>query len=80
MELKALLRHLKSQVISNYFVANVSNLTHKVMYNKNIDPFVGTDDEFKRRIIEDVITNIDDVQVVEVVNVESDIGSFSKIE
>jgi hypothetical protein len=46
----------------------------------DIDPINMKDDEFKRKIIEDVTTNIDGVQLIEVVNVEEDTGPFPKIE
>jgi hypothetical protein len=78
-EVKALLHHLQSQVISSYFVVNVSNLTNKLTDNKNIDP---SDDEFKRKIIDYVLHPPinDKVQVIEVVNLEDDTGTFPKIE
>jgi hypothetical protein len=41
---------------------------------------VGVDDEFKRKLIEEVQTIDDEVQVIEVVNVEDDTGPFPKIE
>jgi hypothetical protein len=51
------------------------------MDNKNIDPFAGSDDEFKRKIIEEATPQInDEVQIIEVVNVEDDTGLFPKIE
>jgi alkyl hydroperoxide reductase subunit AhpF len=63
-------------------VANVSNLTSQLIDNKNIDPYILSDEEFKRKLTKEVTTPIDDydVQVVEVVNVEDDTGPFSKIE
>jgi hypothetical protein len=62
-------------------VANVSNLTNRLIDNKNIDPCILSDEEFKRKIIEEVTPHIDDeVQVIEVVNVEDDTGPFPKIE
>jgi hypothetical protein len=61
--------YLKERTFSSYLVANVSNLTSRVIDNKNIDPFVASDDEFKRKIMEEVTPHIDDeVQVIEVVN------------
>jgi hypothetical protein len=47
--------------------------------NKNINPFLGSDAEFKRKLTEE-ITAIDDVQPIEIVNVEDDTGPFPKIE
>jgi hypothetical protein len=81
-ELKTILwEYLKVRTFSSYLVANVSNLTIQLMDNKNIDPFAGSDDEFKRKILEEVTPHInDEVQIIEVVNVENDTGPFPKIE
>jgi hypothetical protein len=68
--------YLKTQTFSNYLIANI---TRRLIDNKNTDPFVGPNEEFKRKIIEEVQT-VDDVQVVEVVNVEDDTGPFPKTE
>jgi hypothetical protein len=49
--------------------------------NKNIDPYILSDEEFKRKTIENATTHTDDdVQPIEVVNVENDTGPFPKIE
>ncbi|MDR0571543.1 MAG: hypothetical protein LBG48_01690 [Rickettsiales bacterium] len=53
--------------ISSYLIANVSNLVSWIYDDEGIDPINQIDDEFKRKIIEDVTTNIDDVQMIEVV-------------
>jgi hypothetical protein len=67
--------------ISSYLIANVSNLVGWLYDNESIDPINMKDDEFKRKIIEEVTANIDDdVQVIEVVNVEDNTGPFPKIE
>jgi hypothetical protein len=81
-ELKTILwEYLKIRTFSSYLVVNVSDLTNRLMDNKNIDPFVGSDDEFKRKILEEVTPHInDEVQIIEVVNVEDDTGPFPKIE
>jgi hypothetical protein len=52
------------------------------MYNKSIDPFLGSDDEFKKKIIDYVLHPPieDEVQVIEVINVEDDTEPFPKIE
>jgi hypothetical protein len=78
-EIKELLKYFPT-AISSYLIANVSNLVGWLYDDEGIDPINTSDEEFKRKIIEDVTTNIDDVQVVEVVNVEDDTGPFSKIE
>jgi hypothetical protein len=83
MILKTLLHHLKAYVISKYFIANVSNLTHKLRYIKNIDPFVGTDEEFRKKVIDYVFNppiEDEEIQIIEVVNVEDDTGPFPRIE
>jgi hypothetical protein len=77
-----ILRVLKLQVISNHFVANVSNLVSQLIDNKNIDPHILSDNEFKKKnngICAQSPIN-DDVQVIEVVNLEDDTGPFPKIE
>jgi hypothetical protein len=79
-EIKDLLKYLPT-AISSYLIANVSNLVGWLYDNENIGPINQTDDEFKRKIIEEVTVNVDDeVQVIEIVNVEDDIGPFPKIE
>jgi hypothetical protein len=81
-ELKTILNeHLKTRTFSSYLVANVSNITSRLFDNKNIDPYILSDDEFKRKILEEVTPHIDDeVQVIEVVNVEDDTGPFPRIQ
>jgi hypothetical protein len=78
-EIKELLKHFPT-AFSSYLIANISKLVGWLYDDEGIDPINMKDDEFKRKIIEDVTTNIDDVQVIEVVNVEDDTGPFPKIE
>jgi hypothetical protein len=40
------LKHLKSS-FSSYLIANISKLVNQIIDNKNINPFLGSDDEFK---------------------------------
>jgi hypothetical protein len=75
-EIKDLLKHFPT-TISSYLVANISDLTNKLIDNKNIDTHILSDDEFKRK---EVTTHINDDVQVEVVNVEDDTGPFPKIE
>jgi hypothetical protein len=82
-ELKEILwKYLKAQTFSSYLIANVFNLTSRLIDNKNIDLYILSDEEFKRKIIDYVLTPHinDEVQVIEVVNVEDDTGPFPKIE
>jgi hypothetical protein len=79
-EIKELLKHFTS-TISSYLIANVSNLVGWLYDDEGIDPINQTDNEFKRKIVEDVTANIDDkVQVIEIINVEDDTGLFPKTE
>jgi hypothetical protein len=81
-ELKTILwEYLKSRTFSSYLVPKVSNLTNRLINNKNINPYILSNKEFKRKIIEEVTPHInDDVQVIEIVNVEDDTGPFPRIE
>jgi hypothetical protein len=55
-EVKELLEYF-SQTISSCLVANVSKLVCWVYCDEGIDPINMKDDEFKRKIIEDVTSN-----------------------
>jgi hypothetical protein len=61
-EVKELLGHLGylPTEISSYFVANISNLVRWLYDDNDIDPINMSNEEFKRKIIEDVTINIDD--------------------
>jgi hypothetical protein len=56
-------------IISNYFVANISNLVSWLNDVDSINPINMSNEKFKRKTI-DVVTDEEDVQVIEVVNVE----------
>jgi hypothetical protein len=70
---KTFLHYLKIS-FSNYFVTNVSNLVSRIIDNKNIDPFIDSDEEFKSKLTDEV------TKPIEIVNVEDDTGPFPKIE
>jgi hypothetical protein len=76
---KELLYQLKLP-FSNYFKPNVSNLTKQLSDLDSIDPYNLSDEELRRKIIEEDTKPIEDVQVKEVRHVEDDTSPFPKIE